>query len=59
MVQTHTGFGTCVTRKYPYPYLPKPIPVLRRVWVWVLNGYVMADPDPYPCYPYPARDYHG
>jgi len=23
-------------------------------WVWVLNGYVIADLDPYPCYPYPA-----
>ena len=23
-------------------------------WVWVLDGYAMADPDPYPCYPYPA-----
>jgi len=23
-------------------------------WVWVLNGYIMADLDPYPCYPYPA-----
>ena len=23
-------------------------------WVWILNGYVMADPDLYPCYPYPA-----
>ena len=23
-------------------------------WVWVLNGYVMADLDPYPCYPYLA-----
>ena len=49
VVQTHTGFGTCVTCEYPYPHLPKPISMsmgtgFRQVWVQVLVELPMGYP---------------
>ena len=48
-VQTHTGFCTCVTRKYPHPNQLVSIPVLAgagfmQVWVQVRVDLPMGDP---------------
>jgi len=52
MVWTYTGFGTCVTCEYRYPYLPKPIPVSMNMdsgvgagTRWITYGLPMTGPN--------------